>query len=361
MARILIGTFPAVGHVNPFFPLVKALVTRGHEIVWLNGRIHQQKVEATGATFMPFVHAFDFNDINADERDASRMKSGGLKGLKADIKQIFLSNAPAQMRDTDDVARTFKPDIVMVDPCFVGGAWWAEQHHVPYVHFGVLPMGLTSVDTAPFGLGILPLDSALGRLRNRALNWLVQHVLFADVQKYWNQLRVSVGMPTTGWFHDTAAKAHLFLQLASPGFEYPRRDLMPQAHFIGAMPVHRPANWQEPTWAATAVDPNGGIHLAMFVSDERHSDNPLGSPALYSYCAGPATACADPNKWSNWLSFSSQVSDVQIAITHDGHPRLLVTRCSFARRSTDDAGRNRTIAPTYRHRFNRMGGKDSGR
>lgn len=296
MARILIGTFPAVEHVNPFFPLVKALVTRGHEVVWINGRIHQPKVEATGATFMPFVHAFDFNDINSDERDASRMKAGGLKGLKADIKQIFLSNAPAQMRDTDDVARTFKPDIVMVDPCFVGGAWWAEQHHVPYVHFGVLPMGLTSVDTAPFGLGILPQDSALGRLRNRALNWLVQHVLFADVQKYWNQLRVSVGMPTTGWFHDTAAKAHLFLQLASPGFEYPRRDLMPQAHFIGAMPVHRPANWQEPTWAATAVDANGGVHLALFPSDERHSDNPLGSPALYSYCAGPATACADPNK-----------------------------------------------------------------
>jgi hypothetical protein len=33
--------------------------------------------------------------------------------------------------------------------------------------------------------------------------------------------------------------------------------------------------------AATAVDVNGGIHLALFVSDERHQDQPLNQPALY--------------------------------------------------------------------------------
>jgi UDP:flavonoid glycosyltransferase YjiC (YdhE family) len=33
MARILIATTPAMGHISPLVPLAKALVGRGHDIV----------------------------------------------------------------------------------------------------------------------------------------------------------------------------------------------------------------------------------------------------------------------------------------------------------------------------------------
>src|SRR4051812_30205753 len=55
--------------------------------------------------------------------------------------------------------------------------------------------------------------------------------------------------------------------------------------------------------AATAVDAKGGVHLALFISDERHDDQPLHEPALYSYCPGPVTACADPAQWSDPVQF----------------------------------------------------------
>ena len=78
--------------------------------------------------------------------------------------------------------------------------------------------------------------------------------------------------------------------------------------------------------AATVVDAKGGVHLALFVSDEGHLDQPLNQPALYSYCSGPVTACADATKWSDPVQFGEQVNEVQVAVTRDGRPRLLVRR-----------------------------------
>ena len=78
--------------------------------------------------------------------------------------------------------------------------------------------------------------------------------------------------------------------------------------------------------ASTAIDSQGGIHLAFNVSDEKHENDPTGEPALYTYCPGPATACADPSQWSTLVSFTERVSQVQVAVTADGRPRLLVGR-----------------------------------
>jgi hypothetical protein len=78
--------------------------------------------------------------------------------------------------------------------------------------------------------------------------------------------------------------------------------------------------------AATAVDTKGGVHLALFISDEGHDDQPLNQPALYSYCPGPVSTCADSAKWSDPVQFGERVNEVQVAVTRDGLPRLLVRR-----------------------------------
>ncbi len=62
MARFLIGTIPAVGHVNPTLPIARSLVERGHEVWWYTGQAFQPKVEATGARYVPILNAFDPSD-----------------------------------------------------------------------------------------------------------------------------------------------------------------------------------------------------------------------------------------------------------------------------------------------------------
>ena len=48
MARILIGTAPIIGHVNPFGPLARALVARGHEVRWNTSATFREPIKATG-------------------------------------------------------------------------------------------------------------------------------------------------------------------------------------------------------------------------------------------------------------------------------------------------------------------------
>ena len=37
MSRILIGTMPFVGHVNPILAVARRLVERGHDVRWYTG------------------------------------------------------------------------------------------------------------------------------------------------------------------------------------------------------------------------------------------------------------------------------------------------------------------------------------
>ena len=48
MSRILVATVPAAGHVQPLLPLARALITRGHELVWYTGQKVRGAVEGSG-------------------------------------------------------------------------------------------------------------------------------------------------------------------------------------------------------------------------------------------------------------------------------------------------------------------------
>jgi hypothetical protein len=68
--------------------------------------------------------------------------------------------------------------------------------------------------------------------------------------------------------------------------------------------------------ADIAVDGNGGVHVAFktFVSGVEHPT------AYYGYCSGGCTADAG---WS-YVSFGDQVDEVELELTADGRPRVLV-------------------------------------
>lgn len=67
------------------------------------------------------------------------------------------------------------------------------------------------------------------------------------------------------------------------------------------------------------VDAQGGMHLAYYDSV------PLAEmpAATYAYCPPPASQCDDGSKWS-YLSIGDQIDEVQLQLTPEGYPRLLV-------------------------------------
>ena len=112
-----------------------------------------------------------------------------------------------------------------------------------------MPLGITSRDTAPSGLGLLPDSSPLGRLRNRALYYLFNKVIFRDVNTYANQVLAQLELPPSDKnIFETTLSPFLYLQPTVPAFEYPRSDLPPQVHFIGPFLPGPSSDFVPPAW-----------------------------------------------------------------------------------------------------------------
>jgi UDP:flavonoid glycosyltransferase YjiC (YdhE family) len=118
---------------------------------------------------------------------------------------------------------------------------------------GVVPLGISSPDVAPFGLGLPPMRGPLNRLRNRLLTRLATRVLLAPMHRQADRTLTAIGAaPLDGrFFMDFVLAADVFAQFTVPPFEYPRRDLPADLRFYG--PVSRgvtsttplPAWWDE--------------------------------------------------------------------------------------------------------------------
>jgi UDP:flavonoid glycosyltransferase YjiC (YdhE family) len=198
--------------------------------------------------------------------------------LKFDMKHLFIDAGPRQLQDVEALARDWKPDVVLAEPGFVGGAFLHEKTRVPAVLLNVLPMGLSSRDAAPFGLALPPKPGVLGVLRNGALNWAVPNVIFRDVQKHWNKVRASVGLPKAGWVLDFGKNLSAYLQPTVPGLEYPRDDLPENVRFIGLLPIEPPAEIARPAWWSELDGSKPIVHVTQGTIANQSPD--LFAPAL---------------------------------------------------------------------------------
>jgi MGT family glycosyltransferase len=246
MARILIATVPVVGHVTPLVPLCRALIARGHEVAWYTGRHHQKRVESAGARFFPYEAARDYDDAHIEDEYPERKKHEGMKKLMFDMKHVFIDPSIGQYEDLSRITKTYPADAIIADPAMIGASYFAEKTGIPAGVIGILPLVMSSVDTAPFGFGIQPMPGTLGRARNLALNAMVQKLVLGSVQKHWNATRARIGLPPTGWWMDHVTAMTFYLQPSIPSFEYPRSDLPETVRFIGMMPADRPPDVPAP-------------------------------------------------------------------------------------------------------------------
>ncbi|MGH3972325.1 MAG: glycosyltransferase [Pseudonocardiaceae bacterium] len=277
MARFLISTMPAHGHVNPVQAIVCKLVGLGHEVRWHTGVDFAAKVVSSGATFVPMKHAPSFEQLSRKPETGER----GLGAINRGITRVFVEPTLGQLRDYEEILDSFAADVLLYDTIGMGPMLLHEKGGPPYATLATTSLVVKSADTPPWGAGRPPASSALGRTRNRFEHWIGSHVLCRRANKEFNQARRRSGlgpMPRGSALLDVIISPFLHLQCTTAGLEYPRRDLAPHIHLVGPILPPATAEFAPPDWWPELTEGRP----VVFVTQGTVATNPnnLVTPAL---------------------------------------------------------------------------------
>ena len=253
MANILIATTPGAGHVNPMIAFARELIDRGHKVWWYTGKAFQRKIEKLGANYLPMHAAYDFSGISYEE---AFPQIKGLRGIAASIqsqKSVFIEPAPGQMEDILKILEEFPADLLIGDDMCYGLGFAHEKTGIPLVNISNSNYIYSSIDAAPIGLtdvGFLPDNSLIGRIRNVILNFYSDHIAKRELKNFIVLTRASVGLPKINQsiLDSVTQKPNLYLVGTVPKFEYPRRDLYENTHFVGPFISPPVEDFQPPAW-----------------------------------------------------------------------------------------------------------------
>ncbi|MCU1575291.1 MAG: glycosyl transferase [Micrococcaceae bacterium] len=257
MAAYLLCTTPIYGHFLPLLEIGHYLVSQGHDVEMITGSRFESRVEEAGLTFVPLPPECDFDDRDIDVAFPGRVGKKGLARLRFDFKAVFVDALPHQyriVRSRLDGGTTF--DGVLVDAAYTGilPILLGAAPRPPVLACGVIPLSLSSRDTAPFGLGLPPRSDAVGRLRNAVLNHLIRRVFLPGHKAAAQHLRTLTGRDMPVFLLDGASLTDVLLQLTCPGFEYPRSDLPSNVRFVGPVLPQHAGDFAAPGWWEEVLD-----------------------------------------------------------------------------------------------------------
>jgi MGT family glycosyltransferase len=239
--RILFATVPADGHVNPLTGVAVYLKSLGYDVRWYTSNKYAEKINKLHIQHYPFIKALDIRGDNVNELLPDRLKHKGMVAkLNFDIINFFIKRSTEYFADIKEIYNGFLFDLMIADCAFTAIPFVKEKMNIPVIAMGVLPLSETSKNLPPSGLGMVPSYTLLGKLKQSALRWIAANVLFKKSSNFLAQVTKENGISYEGQtiFDYVVKKASLFLQSATPGFEYYRSDLGSNIRFVGPLLPH---------------------------------------------------------------------------------------------------------------------------
>ncbi len=246
MARILIYTSPARGHLYPVVPIVRELRDRGHEVALYTLASQVQMIRRLGLDTQPIS-----STVEAVELDDYLAKTAQAKGMRA--LATFARRAEHEAPDLAQALADRQPDMLLIDVNCWGAATVAEASGLPWAMYSPFLLMLASHDAPAFGPGLRPLGGPLGRMRDAVVHGLGSRAIDRTVLALINALRAQHDLPTLGHFEELLGTPPLLLALTAEGFEYPRRSWPANVRMVGPMSWSPPV--PTPAWLADMSDP----------------------------------------------------------------------------------------------------------
>jgi MGT family glycosyltransferase len=315
--KIVAYTSPARGHLYPIVPILLELRERGHDVaVWtLASEVERMRnLGIHGEAIDPAIEDLTHNDFGTRTPQ---------EALKRSVN-VFAQRAKLELPEVRRILEASSPDRLLVDANTWGAAAAAEHWGGPWASFLPYPTPLPSADVPPFGPGLKPWNSMLGRLRNRLLRPLMLGALEKAFLPPVNDARKSVGLRALSDVHEMLTRPPLTLYLTSPAFEYPRSDWPDSWCMVG------PLNWEPesipPTWLNEISRPV----VLVTTSSEFQDDSILVRAALTGLAGEPVEVVATMpagvsalevpanGRVEEFIPHSPVLAHTEVAITHGG-------------------------------------------
>lgn len=268
MARYLVYTSPARGHLYPVVPTLEELKRRGHEVA-------VRTLASEVALLRDLGFAAAAIDPAIERREIDDWRARTPIGAQRRAVKMFADRAeyevPGLQRALDEV----NPDALFIDVQTWGAATVAEASGLPWAFWTPYSIPIDSKDAPPFGLGLAPRNDRLGRVRDRIARRLVLAPSERIVLQSVNALRARLGLrPVTGATDLFANTAPLLVYYSAEPFEYPRADWPPSVRLVG------PGVWDPPADPPPWLDELGKPLVLVTCSTEFQNDGSLAQTAL---------------------------------------------------------------------------------
>lgn len=267
MARVLIYTSPARGHLYPIMGPATELARRGHDVHVVTLADEVELVRSQGL----FAEAID-PAIEAREMDDYKGKNP-IDALNLGLA-VFGERAPLDRVDLRRAIERIEPDALVVDANSWGALAAAETSGLPWCSFMPYFTPLPSKDAPPFGPGLAPARGPLGRLRDRLLRPMTFGKLSKTALPVINQMRETEGLDPAESLEDVWLSPPLTLYFTAEPPEYPRRDWPASFAMIGA------ASWNPPAGSPDWLEEVDRPVVLVTCSTERQLDGPILQNAL---------------------------------------------------------------------------------
>ena len=248
MSAFLLTAMPFSGHVGPITAIAAALVARGHRVRVYTGTAFRGRVEATGAGFLGWKAARDFDENNLAATFPRVTERPGLRQLLINMVDVFIASAPGQVADLQAEYTRDPWDVLVSEESSIGPRLFTEKTGCRWVTVAVLPLQLVGPGGAPSGMGISPGRNVFGRGRDKALRALVP-LLAGPLRGPANQARAAVGLSKTSATYDTQVfSPALILASGIPALDYSRTDRPAHLHWVGELRAPARTDSPPPAW-----------------------------------------------------------------------------------------------------------------
>ena len=289
MARYLVYTSPARGHLYPVVPTLEELRRRGHEVV-----------VRTLASEVGLLRELGFEveaiDPAIERKEHTDWRARTPIGALRDNLHVFFERARYEGPELRRAIEEKRPDALLVDVNAWGAMAAAENAGLPWATWCPYFLPIPSRDAPPFGLGLPPARGALGRLRDRLLSSVLLWIYNRQAPEL-DAVRAELGAPPVRRIERAMVRAPLMLHMTAEPFEYPRSDWPPSVRMVG------PGIWDPPAESPAWLEEIKRPLVLVTCSTEFQNDGKLAQAALEALAGEDVsvvvtTAGVDPSSFA---------------------------------------------------------------